>query len=291
MEKRVTKPVKEEKTSKILQDPKLWLKYSISVWNDIEKNEEERKLKHPAIYPIALIDKLLECYLWKKGAVIDPFLGTGTTLIAALLKGLSGAGFEISKSFADLAYKRLLTYQGLFLNQKVKLVEPSEQSPDINIKNEIVVINDDSRKIEEYFKTESFDIAITSPPYWSIHRRKRTADKKQSRPYSDLFEDLGNIEDYQEFLKNLQYVFLGTKKVLKPESYFIINVMDLRVNSTFIPFHADIIRICQEIGLTLHDIIIWDRSRDYNNLRTLGYPYKFIINKVHEYLLVFRKCQ
>jgi len=287
MGKKTLELIKKEKKSRILQDPKLWLKYSISIWNDIEKNEEERKLKHPAVYPIALIDRLLDCYLWKEGQVFDPFLGTGTTLIAALLRGLSGAGFEITASFAEFAYKRILSYKSLFLTQKVSLVKSPEQI--LDIENGITVINDDSRKIEKYFKTETFDIAITSPPYWSIHRRKRTADKKQSRPYSDLSEDLGNIENYEEFLKNLQHVFLGTKKVLKPGSYFIINVMDLRVESVFIPFHADVIKICQEIGLKLDDIIIWNRSKDYNNLRTLGYPYKFIINKIHEYLLVFRK--
>jgi len=80
----------------------------ISIWNDIEKNEEERKLKHPVVYPIALIDILLDCYLWKKGQVFDPFLGTGTTIISTLLRDLSGAGFEITASFAELAYLGLV---------------------------------------------------------------------------------------------------------------------------------------------------------------------------------------
>ena len=37
------------------------------------------------------------------------------------------------------------------------------------------------------------------------------------------------------------------------------------------------------------DIIIWDRQQDYNNMRPLGYPYKYRINKVHEYILIFIK--
>lgn len=43
----------------------------------------------------------------------------------------------------------------------------------------------------------------------------------------------------------------------------------------------------QEIGYTYNDLIIWDRQADYNNMRPLGYPYKFIINEVHEYLMIF----
>ena len=81
MGKKTLELIKKEKKSRILQDPKLWLKYSISIWNDIEKNEEERKLKHPAVYPIALIDRLLDCYLWKEGQVFDPFWVLGPPLL------------------------------------------------------------------------------------------------------------------------------------------------------------------------------------------------------------------
>jgi hypothetical protein len=45
------------------------------------------------------------------------------------------------------------------------------------------------------------------------------------------------------------------------------------------------------IGFVLEDIIIWNREREYNNLRPLGYPYVFIVNKVHEYILIFKKQQ
>lgn len=50
----------------------------------------------------------------------------------------------------------------------------------------------------------------------------------------------------------------------------------------------DVTEAARESGFELQDIIIWDRQSEYNNLRPLGYPYKFIVNKVHEYLLVFR---
>ena len=38
------------------------------------------------------------------------------------------------------------------------------------------------------------------------------------------------------------------------------------------------------------DLIVWDRRAEYNNLRPLGYPAVFRINKVHEFLLIFRKA-
>jgi DNA modification methylase len=65
--------------------------------------------------------------------------------------------------------------------------------------------------------------------------------------------------------------------------------MDLRKGSVFYPFHWDLTKKMQDIGFTLNDIIIWDRQKEYNNMRPLGYPYSFIVNKVHEYVLIFKK--
>ena len=100
---------------------------------------------------------------------------------------------------------------------------------------------------------------------------------------------MGNIDDYNAFLAYLKLVFAEVHKVLKHKSYFIVNVMDLRKKDKFYPLHTDTSVIAKEVGFSLEDIIIWDRQQEYNNMRPLGYPYKFIVNKVHEYLLIFRK--
>ena len=65
--------------------------------------------------------------------------------------------------------------------------------------------------------------------------------------------------------------------------------MDLRKGSRFYPFHSDLARKMEDIGFIFDDIIIWDRRLDYNNLRALGYPSVFRLNKVHEFLLIFKK--
>ena len=87
----------------------------------------------------------------------------------------------------------------------------------------------------------------------------------------------------------MKLVFAEVYSVLKYKSYFIVNVMDLRKKDKFFPLHSDTANIAKEVGFSLEDIIIWDRQPEYNNMRPLGYPYKFIVNKVHEYLLIFRK--
>jgi DNA modification methylase len=132
-------------------------------------------------------------------------------------------------------------------------------------------------------------LVITSPPYWIIHKRDRTADYKESRPYSNLPRDLGNIPSYELFMEELKSIFQHVYAVLKPEKRCVLIVMDIRQGSYFIPFHIDTCDIMQNIGYTLEDIIIWNREKEYNNLRPLGYPYAFIVNKIHEYILIFRK--
>ena len=65
--------------------------------------------------------------------------------------------------------------------------------------------------------------------------------------------------------------------------------MDIRKKSDFYPLHSDLATELKKHGYIFDDIIIWDRQQDYNNMRPLGYPYKFRINKVHEYILIFIK--
>ena len=84
-------------------------------------------------------------------------------------------------------------------------------------------------------------------------------------------------------------MFTEVNHVLKKGSYCIVNVMDIRKKNKFYPFHSDLATMMQTIGYIYDDLIIWDRQADYNNMRPLGYPSKFRINKVHEYLLIFHK--
>ena len=64
-------------------DGKNWLKNSVSVWSDLTRTAEEKKLKHPAIFPIALVRRLIDTFtLPGPGVVLDPFAGSGTTLVA-----------------------------------------------------------------------------------------------------------------------------------------------------------------------------------------------------------------
>lgn len=252
---------------------KEWLQNSFSIWKELGKTEEERKLGHPAIFTIKLVTKLINTFCKPgKSLVLDCFAGSGTTLIAGLREGNDVIGFDLNLKFQELFIQRACNFYGI--------------SP-IGLKEKYIINN--SKFITQSISPDSVDVCITSPPYWDILNQKRTVDLKENVNYSDDSEDLGNIADYEVFLNELKIVFSEVKTVLKLKSYFIVNVMDLRKKDKFFPLHIDTVKIAQEVGFSLEDIIIWDRQAEYNNMRPLGYPYKFIVNKVHEYLLIFRK--
>src|SRR5262249_16461527 len=133
------------------------------------------------------------------------------------------------------------------------------------------------------------DLVVTSPPYWDILTQKRTADYKEIRHYGDARADLGKIGDYRSFLGELAAVFSAVYQALRPRAYCCVVAMDIRKKDRFYPFHSALAAFMQKIGFVYDDLIIWDRRHEYNNMRPLGYPAVFRVNKAHEFILIFQK--
>ncbi|MEM3449931.1 MAG: site-specific DNA-methyltransferase [Nitrososphaerota archaeon] len=251
-----------------------WLQYSFSIWRDIKRGPMDNIDSHPASFPVALPQRIIRIFTNPGDWVLDPFMGSGSTAIAALIEQRNCCGVELSKQFYEDSKNRIS------LLSLERLSRPS------------IVCNlyqGNSLELEKYINPSTIDLCVTSPPYWDILNRKRSADKKPVRNYSDSDQDLGNIIEYDEFLEKLGKVFSKVWLTLKKGGYCVVIVMDVRKESYFYPLHSDISSLMKNIGYEMRDIIIWDRQKEYNNMRPLGYPYSFIVNKVHEYVLIFRK--
>ncbi len=262
-----------------------WTRSSISVWSDLRKTAEETALKHPAMFPQALVERVIRAFTRQSGRVVlDSFAGSGSTLLAARAQGREGIGFEVSPEYVALARRRLGDPDG-------------DAGPHGEYGGEGWRIYPCSAgHIPDRLPADSVDLCVTSPPYWDILARRRTADMRAVRDYAGAEEeagDLSRVADYAEFVEQLGRVFDGIHTVLKPGAYCVVNVMDLRKKSRFYPLHSDLASRLSDPergGRFLYDdLIIWDRRADYNSLRPLGYPAVFRINKVHEFLLIFRK--
>lgn len=82
-----------------------FMEATLDVWKIAP--ESARRVQHPAPFPIELPRRLIDLYTYRGDVVIDPFLGSGTTLLAAERTGRRGMGFELDQAYADIARARL----------------------------------------------------------------------------------------------------------------------------------------------------------------------------------------
>jgi len=230
------------------------------------------------MFPETLAARLIESFLPAgPHVVLDPFAGIGSTLLAAARAGKQAIGMELSGEFASIAKKRLAElHAGEVGSAKPLLPEP-------------VLHQASATGLLQHVSPASVDLCVTSPPYWNILNQRRTADAKAVRHYGNLHDDLGTIADYGEFLSALTRIFADVLEVLKPGAHCCIVVMDLRKKDRFYPFHSDLAGRLQAIGYQFDDLVVWNRQAEYNNLRPLGFPAVFRINKVHEFILLMQK--
>ena len=73
-----------------------------SIWS---RWMQEQKNEHPAPFPVALIDRIIKSTYAQ--VVLDPFMGSGTTAVAAKALGRDYIGFEISEKYVELANARI----------------------------------------------------------------------------------------------------------------------------------------------------------------------------------------
>jgi DNA modification methylase len=84
-----------------------WLR---SVWTDIRGTSTRNG--HPAPYPVELAERLIRMFSFAGDTILDPFAGTGSTSIGALLVGRNSIGNEIEPSYLEYAYDKIATIVG-----------------------------------------------------------------------------------------------------------------------------------------------------------------------------------
>jgi len=256
------------------------------VWNDLSSPRNQYQLEHGAVYPVKLAERLIKMYSKEGDFVLDPFLGIGSTLIAAQALKRHGIGIELNTKFTKIAEKWLEETRGLFSNN-------------LHIK----VINDDCRNLLTHVQKDKIQVTITSPPYADFIRKSvqdRITTHKKSvikfennstvKPYSDDSRDFGNLS-YKDFLRELKLILSANYEVTKHGGYSAWVVKDYRDTKNkipYVPFHSDLAQIGQEVGFKYHDLIIWDQTGQ-RRLVLLGYPTVIYTNQNCSFIVVFRK--
>jgi DNA modification methylase len=258
--------------------PREWLKNQLGVWQFSYESRDIRDKKiHPATFPIPLSKRIIELFTHEGELVVDPFVGSGTTLIAARDIDRNAVGFDLKTEYIDLCENRLA--------QK-SLLGKSQQ----------LAIHDDARCISQYLTSESVSLIWTSPPYANLLNRPR---KNKSRRFRNN-EQLGKVEQYSQDPRDLgtmqldKYtnamgeIFESLLPLLRPKGHCVINVPDMWWENKRITIHVSLIEELRKRGYELRNIIIWDRTNLVNRIGIFGWPSNYITMGVtFEYLLDF----
>jgi DNA modification methylase len=259
-----------------------WLPETVSVWRQkglgAKHPDAQIERQHPAPFSFTDISRLVRFFTKADQLVLDPFVGIGSTLKAAALEGRRGVGIELSPFFADLARQRLETelMGGLF---------PGPEQ---------AVLEGDAREVLPTIETDSVDFVVTSPPYWNIlhkkdHKARQEREEKglATRYSADDARDLGNIESYETFRKELTGIFIECSRVLRRNQHLCVIVGDFREGGRYHMFHADLAADLEEAtpfvvkGLTI-------LYQAHKRIFPYGYPAAFVPNLHHQYIVILR---
>jgi len=255
------------------------MKGQLGVWQFYyEKRDIRDKTLHPATFPIALARRLIDLFTHQGELVLDPFVGSGTSLVAARDAGRNAVGFDLQKKYVDLAGRRLAAEPANGTRQRV--------------------VRADARAIPSRLEPESVKLLVTSPPYANLLNRpranksRRTHDRKNAQlgkveQYSQDPRDLGTL-DLDAYAGEMESIFRGLLPLLKPKAHCVINVPDMWLDNRRITIHISIVDALRRAGYELRNIIIWDRTNIVNRIGIFGWPSNYITMGVtFEYLLDF----
>jgi len=124
------------------------------------------------------------------------------------------------------------------------------------------------------FRDGEFDGCVTHPPYWKGVR------------FSDDPRDLSNARSYEEYLEGLGKCVSEIHRVVKLNSFFVCVVGDYRKKGRLYPIHADLIKVAEERGFMLYELLIWARDK-MANVSAMNLPYSM----THDYILIFRRAR
>jgi DNA modification methylase len=258
---------------------KEWIKRQLGVWQfSFEKGDIRDKTVHPATFPLQLARQVISLFTHEGELVLDPFVGSGTSLVAASQCGRNAIGFDLKSEYVEIANRRVQESEGLFGDTKQ------------------LAILDDARFISNYIEPCTLGLIWTSPPYANLLNRKRTNKSRRNRDngqlgkveqYSQDERDLGTME-LDNYTQAMGDIFEKLLPLLRPKGHCVINVPDMWWENQRITIHVSLIEELRRRGYELRNIIIWDRTNIVNQIGIFGWPSNYITMGVtFEYLLDF----
>jgi len=269
---------KENKLNEL--EAKEWLKFTKSWFVHNPPPRKKDEVLHPAKYPESMIEEFIKFFTKRGELVFDPFLGTGSTLVACHGCGREGVGIELQEKYGRIALERIKRLE----NQR-------KLTGETKTKQRVFIM--DSFKVKEIWKKQGFDeidFLITSPPYGPMLNKKGLVQKGREEKgldtrYSRDAADFGNIMDYDAFVLKLVELFREVKDLMKEKAYLVVVLQNYREGPEFKTLAWDF-AIKMKEHFILSGVKIW--CQDNKTLYPYGYRYSFVPNVHHHHCLIFR---
>jgi len=202
---------------------------------------------------------VIEMYSEEGDFVLDPMVGSGTSLIEAKLLNRKALGIDINPNAVKISTDAL--------------------NFDFKTKYEQTAVLGNAKKLDN-IKRESVDLVITHPPYLNIVK------------YSDgkIEEDLSSSGGMFKFLDDIEQIAKELYRVLKPNKYCAILIGDTRKRQHYLPISHYLMERFLKSGFILkEDIIKAQHNCEYSKRWAWkAKKYKFYLI-MHEHLFIFRK--
>jgi DNA modification methylase len=259
---------------------KEWIKGMVTIQPFYYEGRDIRdKSIHPAVFPIALPAHFIRLLTHEGELVLDPFVGIGTTLIAAQDLNRNAVGFDLKKEYVEITKERL---------GQARLGSNTQQ----------IVIVDEAHNIPKYLEKNTISLCITSPPYANMLNRQRLNKSIRGnlrrndqylkvQQYSKEPDDLGTM-NHEEYAKAIEEIYSGILPLMKPKAHCIININDVWWKNKRYLTHIHVIDALQRAGFEFRNTFIWDKRDLVNKVGIFGWPNNFIsLGATMEYILDF----
>ena len=257
---------------------KEWILSQIGVWKfSYESRDIRNKEIHPATFPISLPRRCIELFTHAGELVLDPFSGSGSTLLAAEDCNRNCVGFDLKSEYINLCQSRLS-------NQE----QESRQIP----------LCDDARNANKHLEENTISLIMTSPPYANLLNRPRKNKSRRGQlrqndqfmkieQYSQDENDLGTL-DLDQYQFAMTEIFRDLLPLLKEKAHCVINVPDIWMYNKRMTIHISVVKALTDAGYELRNTIIWDRTNIVNRIGIFGWPSNYItMGTTFEYILDF----
>jgi len=246
------------------------------------KYAHELRKAHGANKPPELMKYLIEFFTRRNDRILDPFAGVGGTLIGAAISTppRECIGIEINPKWIDI-YSQVM--------EKCK-------SEGLDLRK-YELLKGDCLELMKSYNDEDFQFIATDPPY-NLHLEKTMCNGQYESfvnrrtdydMQSEDKRDLANLTTYEDYLNSMEQILRQCHRLLQSGKYMAIILRNAYQDGEYIFTHVDIARRAKRQGFTPKGEIIWYAAG--TRLRPYGYPYSYVPNISHQYVIILQKSK